>query len=528
MKRETLILHTLRAWRDETARRQGVEGYRILPNATLQAIAELGPTTLESLQTVKGIKAVKSRLYGKELLALVAQALHDLDPIRSDLDERAQRGGNERREIVENAREDSMDAASSPGSPLSISQFLDGLKLELSGMAARIKGEVTSVDIRERVVYFALKDKEDESVLNCLIFRSHYVVAGVNLIIGDEVIVEGAPDIYKPSGRLSLRALTIEYAGEGALKKAYDALYAKLEQAGVFALANKRPCPSLPERIALITSQEGAALGDFTMNLARVGLQVHLYPTLVEGKKAVFEIMRAIEYFNHHPERYDMLVLIRGGGSLESLQAFNSEALVNAVRNSRLPVLAGIGHERDVSLVALAADAMVSTPTATARYLSASWDEARQAVRRETVTLGGLAERIVMELRRTLVMREQILHGQMEVIFEQVQTVQQRFREQIFQMPGVFKAVSERLGLYFPYWKTAYEGGLRQTRGLLLDAGARLEQYDPHRALRLGYSLVHKEGKIVREASAVSVGDKLHIQLGRGTVQSTVSGIIEA
>lgn len=507
MKREAILLNKLRSWRDEIARRQGVESYRIFPNATLEAIAFLQPTTLQDLQTVKGIKDVKSRLYGKTVIEIVKEVLEE----------------SEEEKILSEVRENETITVEEP---LSVSRFLDALNLELSGMAARIRGEVTSVDVRERVVYFSMKDKDDESILNCLIFRYQYDMSGVKLTLGDEVIVEGVPDIYKPSGRLSLRVESVEYAGEGALKKAYDELYRKLQEEGVFAPDGKRPLPKFPERIALITSQEGAAIGDFTMNLTRAGFQVRLYPTLVEGKRAVFEIVKAIEFFNNEPDGYDVLVLIRGGGSLESLQAFNTEALVRSVKNSAIPVLAGIGHERDVSLAALAADMMVSTPTATAKYLSAGWDEARQIIGREELFLQTFSERVIGNLQEELRTMEQGLREGLERIMDRVESIERGFRTKATLLPEYLDRTTERLKQFFPYWKAVVEGALDRSRENLASQSARIEQYNPTRALRLGYSLVRKEGKIVREAGEIREGEMIDIQLGRGKLESEVKRVI--
>lgn len=512
MSTEALLLGKLRAWRDETARRQGVEGYRVFPNATLEAIAFLKPCTVAELCMVKGIKEAKSRQYGKAVLDLVKAVLED--------------AGGEETVLVE-----STGIVSVPNfpqnEPLSVSRFLDGLNVELSGMAARIKGEVTSVDVRERVVYFSLKDKEDESVLNCLIFRYQYDVAGVKIALGDEIIIEGAPDIYKPSGRLSFRVESVEYAGEGALKKAYDELYKKLEGSGVFAPENKRPLPKFPERIAIITSQEGAALGDFTMNLTRVGFQVQLYPTLVEGKRAVFEIIKAIEYFNEHPERYDVLVIVRGGGSLESLQAFNTEALVQSVKNSTVPVLAGIGHERDVSLAALAADMMVSTPTATAKYLSASWDEARQLIGREELFLKTISERVVADVQSRLETLEAGLHGALETVLERVRQAEQWFQEKLVLLPEYLRQLDEKLEQYFSIWELRFGEFLYRTRTALITATEKVEQYNPMRVLQLGYSLIRKDGKLLRRARDVRAGECIDMVLGSGRIEGEVKRVID-
>ena len=518
------LLTALRQWRDEQARTEGVEGYRVLNNAALEELARTLPTTREALCEVKGIKDAKYRKYGKTLLGMIAKLSGGTETEGEKaiaLFEKESRIKNQefRGKTEEKITEDVVQV------PLSVSQFLDSLNLELSGMAARIKGEVSSVDIRERVVYFSLKDSQDESIVSCLIFRYQYEVSGVQLALGDEVIVEGAPDIYKPSGRLSLKVGVIEYAGEGELKKAYDALYKKLEVSGAFTPERKRPIPEFAERIALITSREGAAIGDFTMNLTRAGIHVDFFPTLVEGKKAVFEIIEAIRSFNQTPDRYDVLVIIRGGGSLESLQAFNTETLVNEVVASRIPVLAGIGHERDVSLVALAADHMVSTPTATARYLSASWDEARASLGKQVVVL----ERAVHEFQRSIQERvrhtEDVLREALDRISHQVATAQSAFREAIALFPeycrrsmGVLEADPLR-------WRMHIEGLLSRLADRLNTSEERLRQYDPARALQLGYSLVRKQGHIIRGTGDIAVGDRIDIQLGQGSIESEVTGV---
>lgn len=520
------LLTALRSWRDEQARVEGVEGYRVLNNAALEEVARVLPYDKATLCQVKGIKEAKYRKYGKTLLSMIAACTE------SDSSNGVQRvllNGESRiknQEFLKEGGGDTESEAATP-EPLSVSQFLDSLNIELSGMAARVRGEVSSVDIRERVVYFSLKDSQDESLVSCLIFRYQYEVSGVSLAIGDEVIVEGAPDVYKPSGRLSLKVGVIEYAGEGELKKAYDALYKKLEVAGAFSPERKRPIPELANHVALITSREGAAIGDFTMNLARAGMRVDFYPTLVEGKKAVFEIIEAIRYFNQTPEQHDVLVIVRGGGSLESLQAFNTEALVNEVMASSIPVLAGIGHERDVSLAALAADHMVSTPTATARYLSTSWDEARAKVVASEMAL----EHAVGNFRRLIEERlgraEESIRQAIDGLTHWVVTAHSKFREAIALFPGHCQAIQLRLQNDMIGWRKQLEGALVRAHENLQTYTELLRQFDPLRALRLGYSIIRKGSQLVRSVNGLRVGDRIDIQLGQGRVESKVIRIAE-
>ncbi len=530
------LLNQLRMWRDETARTEGVEGYRVLPNAALEAIAASLPRTKEELCAVKGIKEAKFRRYGKKILSIVES--HAGDQIQAvgnkgqETGDRKQATGNKTGEIGNAGQRDEhafrVAGVQSPVSEaLSVSDFLEGLNLELSGMAARVRGEISELTVwNQSFVFFSLKDSADGSVLKCGMPYARYRACGVEAAVGDEVIVEGYPKMYKPRGELSLQVGVIEYAGEGALKKAYDALYCKLEAAGVFAPERKRALPAYPERIALITSRDGAALGDFTMNLVRAGIHVDFYPTLVEGKKAVFEIVRAIEYFNANPERYDVLAIVRGGGSLESLQAFNSEYLVEAVTRSAIPVLAGIGHERDVSLAALAADAMVSTPTATARALSDTWEAARIDLARKREGLLAIIQATERSAREDVARAQTSLQTFLERVLLAVTEAETKFRETIAPFPEYCRQVAARLESRGGQWLAQTEHALSRTADRVASLAERLRSLDPERALRLGYSLVRQEGRVVRDASLVAVGDELRIQLARGTLQSKVTDVI--
>jgi exodeoxyribonuclease VII large subunit len=410
---------------------------------------------------------------------------------------------------------------------LSVSQFLDGLNVELSGMAARIRGEVSSVDQRERVVYFTLKDAQDGSTLHCLIFRYQYAISGVGLAVGDEIIVEGAPDIYKPSGRLSLKVSVMELCGEGALKKSYDALKLKLEQAGLFAPERKRTLPPFPERIALITSEQGAAIGDFQMNLGTNGFRVDFYPVSVEGKKAVLEIMEAINFFQRRPEQYDVLVIVRGGGSLESLQAFNNEALTRAVAESRIPTLLGIGHEKDITLASLAADVAVSTPTAAAQRLRHPWDEARQMVNHFRYQLPILFRERLADARNIITLESETLLAHLRAFSELVGALQKDIFERFIFVQSAtrqklmdFDQADESLARGFVTLKERF---LRT----LTNYEERLHQYDPKQALQLGYSLIRKGGKIIKDVSETAIGDILDVQLSRGKLRTKVEKIIQ-
>jgi exodeoxyribonuclease VII large subunit len=185
-----------------------------------------------------------------------------------------------------------------------------------------------------------------------------------------EVIVEGTPSIYIPNGRFNFGVNTIELVGEGALKMAYDKLKKKLDSEGLFDIERKKLIPELPERIGLITSETGAVIHDFLTNIGKYGFKIKFFNSRVEGQLAIKDLLSAIEYFED--KDIDVLVIIRGGGSLESLQAFNNEVLIRKIADFEKPVICGIGHDKDVPLCALVADLLVSTPTAVTTVLNRS------------------------------------------------------------------------------------------------------------------------------------------------------------
>ncbi len=513
----------LRQWRREQARIEGVEEYRVLPNATLEALVGALPRTKDELCAIKGIKEAKYRKYGKALLGMVKEYAE------SSLSDMVEESASLEADSFsfEGVKDGISDVSSEAVSdqPLPVSRFLDGLNIELSGMAARVQGEVSSVDVRERVVYFTLKDTEDESTLNCLIFRYQYEISGVALAIGDEVIVEGVPEIYKPSGRLSLKVGVIELFGEGALKKAYEELRKKLETEGLFAPERKKVLPKFPERIALITSEQGAAIGDFTMNLGQQGLKVDFYPVSVEGKKAVFEIIEALKYFNQRANDYDVLVLIRGGGSLESLQAFNNEALTREVAACEIPTLLGVGHEKDITLAALVADVMVSTPTAAARTLREPWEAARGLVEHFRYQLPTLFRERLSDTRHDLEWKSETLLSKLGIFIERARSLEQDITERLTLLRSLVREQLSNLDRNRSDLVQGFTGLLARVSERFSHTEERLHQYDPRAVLRLGYSLVRSGGKVMRSITQTAVGDILDIQLSDGRLETKVEKI---
>ena len=496
------LLSDLLHFREEVARREGVESFKVLSKATLDAIAFARPQNKEALVSIKGIKEAKYRKYGAGILAIVA----------------AHTVGEERQEEEVNGEMENV--------PLSVNDFLETLNTELSGFAARVRGEVTDLNIwQNRVVFFSLKDTQFESVVKCSMSYQHYLLSGAAFSIGTEVVAEGYPKIYKPRGELSFQVMTIELFGEGALKKAYDELYKKLEQMGAFDPEQKKTLPQYPERIALITSPDGAAIGDFQMNIGRFGLKIDLYPSGVEGSRAIHELMAAVKAVKKRAHEYDALVIVRGGGSLESLSAFNNEALVALLRTLPIPVLAGIGHEKDITLAALVADRMESTPTACALCLTSHWEAARENIYTFSEKLPRLFEQAVFARKEALGEAHSYFFRTLTDLKESVGRFEQQFLFWLQACQHQIQGDQERLRTAAGRLGAALQEALSEAGSALKNFSGMLSQLDPNRVLALGYSILRKNGVVVRDTKEVAQGDILHIRLGQGSLTASVQDI---
>ena len=263
--------------------------------------------------------------------------------------------------------------------PYSVSDFVEVLNATLVKLNCRIVGEVSELTVSSRGhVYFTIKDKEKDASLPCTMWGSKYAYSGVKLEKGMEIQITGKPEFYAPFGKLSFIANELELVGEGALKKAYDKLKLQLEKEGVFADTKKRPIPDFVKTIGVVTSSKGAVIHDFSNNLGKNGFDVKIMHTNVEGQSSGKDILLSLRAFRK--VKIDVLVMIRGGGSMQSLSGFDNELLVREIANYPVPVLAGVGHHQDIPLAALAADLTASTPSIVAVRLNESWDKARREV----------------------------------------------------------------------------------------------------------------------------------------------------
>jgi exodeoxyribonuclease VII large subunit len=542
------LLRKLKAWRDATAKREMVEIFRVLPNRAIEDVARMEPKTREELTSIKGIKDKKYYKYGKEILDMVKESLannkiDNRQPFFLPTGQTGPPAGRAGKNIIlPSTQSVSREDGFATGLPrlrqladsrndnikkekiYSVSEFLDHLNEKLMTEEIRLKGEVTSVDEREKVIYFSLKDEKDNSVINCLIFRYQYDISGVKIEIGNEIIVSGYPEIYKPYGKLSLKTSLIEVAGEGALKKAYDELKNKLEKEGLFALERKKLLPELPETIGLITSSQGAAIGDFTTNLGSYGFKIKFIDSSVEGKQAVFDLIKAVRQFKKMKE-VDALVLIRGGGSLESLQAFNNEALVREIADLKITVICGIGHERDISLVSLVCDAAVSTPTAAARAIRESWDKAFEKLNSNEAILINSFEKYLYESKRGIERISFSLNSEFENILQKFTDAKNNFLKIVeninYAIDSARRAVDNSVSRIF----SNYSRKITDTKNKINLFENVINASNPERQLELGYSIVSSKGKIIRSVKQLARGDVVDIKVSDGEIEAEVRDI---
>jgi len=390
-----------------------------------------------------------------------------------------------------------------------VSEFLEFLNQILRPCYVVIQGEVGErIDERAYGTYFSLLDNKKESVLPCLIWKNKLDSLGVSLEPGMEIQIIGYPEVYKASGSFNFKVESISLVGEGELKKQFEILKKKLEREGIFSDEFKKPIPVFVKKIGLITSQYGrGAKQDFLTHLGRYGFEIYFFDVRVEGMSAINEICSAIKWFNENMPDLDVLVLTRGGGSWESLKAFNSEEVVRAVFASRIPMIVGVGHEADTTLADLAADFRASTPTHAARILNENWRLAHQNIlhfeerifsslkslfRKTEDGLGFLKKNLREKMERTISLKKE----RVKLLKEELTKNKQRWMENV---------------------KRRIEEGEKK---LLLS--------DPYFKLKQGYTITRdKNGNILKSPAALKIEQQISTEFSKGRIFSQIKKVVK-
>lgn len=485
----------------KTARRDQVELFRVISNQALEEIAKKNPQNKVELLEVKGIKEKKYAKYGEEILAMVRGEGEDLAP-KSHPDP-----------LLVEEREDKI---------FEVGEYLDIINNKITNLEARVRGEVSSVKFWPSGISFDIKDKKDESLLKCFMWKNDYAISGVDLKNGTEILVWGYPEMRKQWGQLNFQTKLIELVGEGILKKAYEELKRKLEIEGLFSLDKKRILPRFVKKIGLITSSRGEAIVDFRSNLGKYGIEIKFFDVRVEGKQAIFELINAVKWFNENMPGLDVIAVVKGGGSLESFQAFNTEALVREVANSKIPTICGVGHERDITLTALAADKMVSTPTAVAIELNKSWDEAIHGVESGEKYILNAFQNILAENKNNILETERILSGQLAEIFERFRRAKEKLKNNLEKLKATIEYDKKYLASISEKIILGYKRLFSDFNSLLKTFAEKIILHNPERQLKLGYSLVFSGKKILRSVRDVKLKDKVDIRLQDGEIETEI------
>lgn len=380
---------------------------------------------------------------------------------------------------------------------ISVSGYLDKLNSSLKNERAKIVGEVSGVQMYEgrSYLYFSLKDSKDQSTVKCFMWKRDFTISGVALRDGIEVVITAYPNVYKPNGGLTMQVELIELVGEGALQLAYEELKKKLTLEGLFSAERKREIPEYPHKIGVITSRSGAVINDFLTNIGKFGFEILFVDSKVEGQDSIKDLLSAVETLKN--KDIDVLVIMRGGGSLESFMAFNNETLVRAVANFPVPVLTGIGHDKDAPLVSMVSDKNVSTPTAVANLLNQTWNEALSLV-----TLG---EEKIFSRFSSLLRDKQFF-----------------IENSVVRMEGGIKMVSDDLKHTGESIVRGFENLVENTQSFLTQSKKTLELLNPTRQLAQGYSIVKHNGKVLKNKKEAKRGDLLDIMLSDGTIETQI------
>lgn len=387
----------------------------------------------------------------------------------------------------------------------SISAYLKLLNGVLNSFQARIIGEVSEVKISvPGHVYFSLKDKKDGSVLSCIIWNYDYKMCGINLEVGMEIRANGFPDVYPTTGRLSFKAKTIQLAGEGEIKKEYERLKKKLEDEGLFDEQRKKEIPILPKKIGIITSKGGAVINDFLNNIGRYGFQIQFIDSRVEGLEAVKDLINSIKTFKK--KDIDVLLIMRGGGSLESFLAFNNEMLIREAVDLPFPLITAIGHDKDVPLLCLLADKSVSTPSIAASFINESWQKLESDLDNKKSKIFNFFESMLSSTENKINNLFFTIKSKIEKVINNFKIIEYKIREVI---PNLI------------------EGEITKIREKINNTERVIKYNDPQRNLRLGYCIAKKDDKIIKSIKDVKVEEDIELMISNGLIKSKIKKIYE-
>ena len=410
-----------------------------------------------------------------------------------------------------------------------------------------LTGEISNFRLRPTHQYFSLKD--ENAIISATMFQSAFKKIQFRPEEGMKVLVIGKVSVFEKSGQYQINIEHMEPDGVGALYLAYEQLKKKLEAEGLFSLP-KKPIPQFPKKIAILTSESGAVIQDIQTTVARRFpiVQLVLYPTVVQGVHAVNSILKNLELVEQ--EDYDVVIIGRGGGSIEDLWAFNEEPVVRRVAELSIPVISSVGHETDTTLIDFVSDMRAATPTAAAEIATPVLMEIHQQLR-------NLQTRLEQALSRQLqIKRERMQALANASIFQNPERIYQVYQQRVDQLEMRLQQMMQqsvqhkrqqlvknqhRLELGSPSRRVQTEKQalqylakrLEQAQGQLMKdkkqqfqrAIQQLDLLSPLKIMNRGYGILQQEETIIKSVDQLEVNQELTIQLVDGTVRSKVTSV---
>ena len=414
-----------------------------------------------------------------------------------------------------------------------------------------IQGEISSFTAHSSGHwYFTIKDKN--SSLSCVMFKFENQNILFEPKVGDELILNGNVGIYAPTGKYQFNVKHIEVFGEGALLKAYEELKKKLEREGLFEASNKRDFPTMPKSIAVITSETGAVLRDIVTVLRRRSptLVVTLIESQVQGRDADKFIVQAIKTANKRKD-FDLIILARGGGSIEDLWCFNMESVAREIFKSRLPIVSAIGHETDFTISDFVADLRAPTPSAAAELISENHFNLPDSLERITNEIikiisnkinyiGDNVKNLLKlirhpgdKLRETTQQIDnyemRIKNSLMNLILKKSKDLEQEISNLKSSSPQIkIQASNNKLEIISSALRNGIKANLEKKKKRFSLELSTLQAVSPLSVLARGYSIISdEEGQIVRSSKNLSLNQKIKARFGEGQIIAKVTEYVE-
>jgi len=370
-----------------------------------------------------------------------------------------------------------------------------------------LEGEISNLTFHSSGhLYFSLKDRDAQ--ISCVMWRSRNVSLFFTPQDGKKVLAMGRVSVYQKRGVYQFDVIKLQPAGIGELQIAFEQLKQKLQEEGLFDVENKKEIPIFPERIGIVTSPTGAAIQDLLniLNRRYPGIEIILAPVKVQGEDAAEEIAAAIKNFNTHGQA-DVLIVGRGGGSLEDLWAFNEEVVARAIFRSRIPVISAVGHEIDFSISDFVADLRAPTPSAAAELAVPDREE--------------LLNRIQM-YRKQLV---ELSVGRIQYERDRLKSLVTSYS--FLRSPDLVRQQQQRLDELLHTKQMTIEHQLKMWQNKLQGLTSRLLSLAPDSVLKRGYSICYRaeDGRIIKDAKSVQPNEKIKVQLYRGKILGKVEEI---